>query len=71
LNYIWIILWLLVGLWSATLRRQRTLWGILLHALLGPFGILIFALTPAKKGPASHKEGGKSESGETEKKDPE
>jgi ABC-type uncharacterized transport system permease subunit len=51
-NYIWIILWLLVGLWSAALNKKRTLPGVLLFALLGPFGILVFALTPPRKTPS-------------------
>jgi hypothetical protein len=51
-KFIWIVLWLLVGLWAAALRKQRSFWGVLLHALLGPFGILLFALIPEKKKPA-------------------
>lgn len=68
MNYIWIILWLLVGLWSATLRKQKSFWGILLHAFLGPFGVLVFALTPVKQNLSSNKEEKKAESQETEQK---
>ncbi|MCR4434076.1 MAG: hypothetical protein NUV70_08520 [Caldiserica bacterium] len=65
MNYIWIILWLLVGLWSAALRKQRSVWGIFLYALLGPFGILIFALTPVKRGSPPSLERGEGEEGKT------
>jgi hypothetical protein len=44
--YFAIILWVGVGMFVAFLRGKLTLLGICWHILLGPFGILLFILTP-------------------------
>lgn len=41
-----IIIWVGVGVFVAFLRGKFTPLGICWHILLGPFGILLFVLTP-------------------------
>jgi hypothetical protein len=41
-----IIIWVGVGVFVAFLRGKLTPLGICWHILLGPFGILLFVLTP-------------------------
>ncbi len=44
--YFAIIVWVGVGVFVAFLRHKLTPLGICWHILLGPFGILLFVLTP-------------------------